>query len=801
MRRRTLRHPIHGDRVYARSAAHRSRKSTRRVRQPRIRPRKSVNVAALVASPEEQTGRPGLRLIIVGLVVVLLFGILILRLWTLQVIDSKNYAAAVSTNSVRVVSVPAPRGQITDRSNTVLVGNQLVQEIVLSRVEATQHPEVIGQVAALVGETPAEVTADVNNPRYSPYQPVPIQSNASPATVQYLETHASEYPGVSVQQVTQRSYPQQATATQNSVASQVLGYVGDISSAQLAANPNQGYELGSMFGQAGLEGEYEKYLRGEAGQQALEVDSAGDVVGTLRKTQPTPGDTLVTNLDLGLQEQVELALQADIEADRQTRDHTTGALPQADNGAAVVMDVNTGQVLAMASYPTYDLNDWTGGISQANYAAISASGAENNNAIQGLYTPGSTFKLATATAALQDGIIGPNTYYNDTGTYTARNCIPGTSAGLCQFKDDDNAGQGEITITGALTASSDAFFYNLGDLFWQSDNRAKFGDTPVQSVAMEYGLGELTGIDLPYEVQGRVDSQATADKLHQEAPNVFAAETWNAGDNIEMAFGQGATVVTPISMAQAYATFANGGTRYQPQVANALVDPTTGKVVKQFDPGEDGHHLLLAGQLPGDAAGLPRRREQPQGHGQQHVRPDLEAAVQLPGGRQDRHGRRRRHQGAQRLVRLVRPRAQPQVRDRRGGRQGWLRRPGGRPGGGQHLELPLRQPGQPGGAPDGEEPADRHPAGHPAPDRHPGHDHHHHDHAEHDHDDEARYEFVEQLHHDHRAERHDHDHPGRDRRLSDRDGWATGPRLAGEIRRRQPALSPWAQAEAGVTVA
>jgi penicillin-binding protein 2 len=555
-----------------------------------MRPRKGVNVASLVGSPEEEVSRPSLRLRIVGVVVLVLFGILVLRLWTLQVVEGKSYAAAVTRNQVRVVSVPAPRGDIVDRNGTVLVTNIPQEEILLSRNEAAQSPSIVGKVAGLVGQTPTQVEASINNNQYSPYEPVPVAVGVSTSTVQWLETHQSEFPGVSAQTVAQRTYPQAGTT-----APDVLGYVGDITSSYLAAHPNQGYTQGSQVGVSGIEAQYEPYLRGVDGRQALSVDAGGTVVGTLSTTAPQIGDTVVLNIATGLQQYVQQALQQQILTDRHTFDGVDGRYPSAPNGAAIVMNPQNGQVLAMASYPSYDLNEWIGGISNANFQTLQASGAENNDAIEGLYTPGSTFKIVTATAALQDGIWTPGQYYDDTGKYKIPGCpAPGVvSTKGCVLSDDPGDSGGTYNISGALTVSSDSFFYNLGDLFY--NDRGQYGLDAIQNEAAQYGEGTITGIDLPGEAQGRVDSQATREKLHQEAPAAFPNTTWYTGDNIEMAFGQGETVLTPIEQAVTYSTFANWsaatgtGTRYAPEVASEIVNAETGKVIKTIAPQVTGH--------------------------------------------------------------------------------------------------------------------------------------------------------------------------------------------------------------------
>ena len=554
-----------------------------RVSQPRIRPRRGVSMADIVPSPDEREARPVLRLAVIGVIALALLGVMVLRLFSLQVVNAKSFSAAVTANGIRVEPLAAPRGTITDRSATVLVGNQVGQEIVLSRVEANQNPEVIGQVAALVGKSPAQVKAILNDPKYDPYQPAPILTNAPSSTVQYLEEHQAEFPGVSVQSTSTRAYPQGGT-----VAPQVLGYVGAISAAELKANPKGGYTQASTYGQSGVENYYQEYLRGIDGYQAIEVNARGEVQGIVKVKAPVSGDTLVTNLDLGLQQNLETNLANQIAVDRKTPDPRSGVIPPAPNGAAMVMDPNNGQILAMASFPNYDLNSWVGGISQSQLAPILSSGALNNYAIDGLYTPGSTFKMITATAALQSGLLTGSYSVDDTGKFTVPGCTGGAGSG-CSFKDDENGGLGEVNMPLAITESSDYYFYNIGYLF--DVQQSKYGTEPIQKMAAQYGIGEPSGVDLPGEALGRVDSQAVRIKLHAQAPKAFPHTTWYTGDNIEMAFGQGATVVTPLEMAVAYSTFLNGGTRYAPQIANAIVSPS-GKLIKQFEPVVTGHVAL-----------------------------------------------------------------------------------------------------------------------------------------------------------------------------------------------------------------
>jgi penicillin-binding protein 2 len=536
------------------------------------------------------------RIAVVGLVFLALFATMVLRLWSLQVIGQKSATAAVNSNQIRTVAVPAARGQILDRNNRVLVGNQDEQQIVLSRYQAYADPAIIAKVAALVGQTPAQINAALKDSQFSVYQPVPVLTGAPMTTIQYLDEHQAEFPGVSVQQTTVRTYPMGGAC--GCIATHVLGYVGPISTTELKGDPTAGYVPSSLVGQSGLENSYEPYLRGVPGKDELSVNAQDQVVGTLNKSAPQEGDILVTNIDTNLQAAVQADLQATILADRNTIDTTTKLYPAATNGAAIVMNVDTGAVLAMASYPTYNLNAWVGGISSAAYTALSAGCTSatagcplDNYAIQGLYTPGSTFKMVTATAALKDGLISAGQYVDDKGVFNVPGCNTSGGAGAgCAFNDAEAQGAGDVNLSEALTLSDDYYFYNLGDLFYE--DTSKFGQTPIQNEADAYGLDQVTGVDLPDEAQGRVDSQPERQLLHRENAALAPNTTWYAGDNIEMAFGQGATEITPLELADAYATFANGGTRYQPQVGSALINPANDKVVKKIAPKVTGHVSL-----------------------------------------------------------------------------------------------------------------------------------------------------------------------------------------------------------------
>jgi penicillin-binding protein 2 len=538
---------------------------------------KPVGIRDLMASPEEVKSRPQRRWMLIGGFFFILLVALIVRLFFLQVVDYRASVQVVEANTLRVTTIPPTRGEIFDRQDHPLVTNVTTTEIRLSRAQASLNPQVKGSLASLTGLSVKKINSDLADTQYDPYQPAPIMSNAPASVVEFIKLHPKEFPGVSVLNASTRAYPDGG-----SVASQVLGYVGP------NEEPHDGYPIDSTVGETGIESYYEHYLHGHQGTSKLEVNSLGEVIGTTKTTEPVVGDSVVLNIDTPLEEELDHYLQSEILEDRHSVDPVSHKVPEAINGAAIVLNPNNGEVYAMASYPSYNLNSFVTGLSTSEYDQLRSAGAFNNYAIPGLYVPGSTFKLVTATTELQTGILSAYQNVDDTGTFTVPNCLKGINHG-CVFHDDDNDAAGEVDLPTALTVSSDYYFYNLGYLFW--NDQSKYGQTPIQNVAAEYGLSNTTNIDLPFEAEGRVDSPEVRKELHAEAPKDYPYDTWFTGDNIEMAFGQGSTAVTPIAMANAYATFANGGTRYAPQVAAAIVNPH-GKVVIRYAPHVTGHVSL-----------------------------------------------------------------------------------------------------------------------------------------------------------------------------------------------------------------
>ena len=584
--KRTWRHPISGSKQYLRPE--RERFGPRKVaRQPKIH-KNRMSVGSMLDAPDSTAARPGLRLRITGLVVIALFAVLGLRLWTLQVLQAPAAVHAVSANQIRAVAIPPTRGEILDSTGLPLVNNIVTQQITLSGSRPPTTPRWSGawppsSARPLPRSSRRSTTSSTARTSRCPSWTTPPCPTCSTS-----KNTRPTSPGSAWSRPPERNYPQSeipGPAASGYPAAQTLGYVGSISATELKTLAAQGYQPGDQVGQSGLEYQYESALRGTPGQQQLEVDAQGQVVGTLKTTPAKSGNNLVTNINLGLQQVADDALATQIATVRQTPDPAdNNALPPAINGSVVVMNPQTGAVLAMASYPSYNPSVWVGGISQANYAALQATNSLNNWAINSQLAPGSTFKLATATSALQTGLITPDTAYVDNGGYTAPNC----TGPNCHLKDDigDNANGAAYNVSSALTVSSDAFFYQLGAEYWGA--RSQYGQEPIQTTAAQYGYGQPTGIDLPNESIGRVDSPSERVKLHQANPTAFPNTAWYTGDNMELAFGQGGTVITPLQEAVAYATFANGGTRYAPEVAAGVVSPD-GTVISKVAPKVTGH--------------------------------------------------------------------------------------------------------------------------------------------------------------------------------------------------------------------
>ena len=510
-----------------------------------------------------------LRLAILIVVIACLFSALFARLLFLQVMNAPKARAVAADNGVRLLYVQAPRGRILDRNGDVLVGNVNEPVIEVSRQQAAQNPGMVTRLAALLGMTVKQLDTAINNLQYSPYAPVPVMPDASPEQILYVQEHQELFPGVQATSMSVRTYSPAGKASAN-----LVGYVGQISSSMLSKLKAEGYQAGDQIGLAGVEAAYEKYLRGTPGVQRVQVDSSGHVLAGLSGTAPVPGDDLKLSIDGNIQMVAQKALAEGLDAARQTFDSITKRDFAAPAGSAVVEDPKTGQILALATDPTYDPSQFVGGISESNYKALlnNPSYPLLDRTIQGAYAPGSTFKLVTATAGLEYGLVTPDSIFDDTGSIQIGNFTA---------HNDNGAAYGPINLAQAITVSSDNYFNTIGLKLWY--NRQQYGTDALQKVAKLYGFGTPTAVALPNESAGKVPTPESYVKDHQSNPAVFQQSQWYPGNSDQLAIGQDELLVTPLQLANAYATFANGGTRFVPQLA---LDTQTaaGKVNKIFPP-------------------------------------------------------------------------------------------------------------------------------------------------------------------------------------------------------------------------
>jgi penicillin-binding protein 2 len=502
-----------------------------------------------------------LRLGVLGMVVLSLFCALLARLWYLQVLASPTLRVEAQHNSVAVVYTEAPRGRILDRNGKVLADNRVVLALVADREEIAKKPDVLDRLSGLLGVPIPVLHERIADERYSLFKPVPVALDVPKDKLIYVREHQGDFPGIEGVQLTERVYPN------GTLAAHVLGTVGEINDDELGPRKTDGYKAGDTIGKSGIELTYENDLRGEPEIAKLEVDSVGRVQRSLGLQPAVQGDDIRLSIDLDVQRLAEESLAQGIDLARKSTDFLTGKTFLASGGSVVVTDPRDGSVLAMASNPTYDPNEFTNGISVRRFQELNDPGGHyplNNRAIQGLYAPGSTFKLITSIAAMRHGLITSRDTYNDLGSYT----VVGERSQT--FSNARGARNGLVNVSKALTVSSDVFYYWLGERFW--DNRGRLGPSPVQDVARSLGMGELTNVDLPFEGNGRIDEPAGRERLHKENPTAFPFPEWYTGYNLNMAVGQGDTAITPLQLANAYATFVNGGTVFAPRLGDAVLN-------------------------------------------------------------------------------------------------------------------------------------------------------------------------------------------------------------------------------------
>ncbi|HVB42653.1 MAG TPA: penicillin-binding protein 2 [Streptosporangiaceae bacterium] len=555
------------------------------------------------------------RLVVLYLVVAALLAGLVARVYYLQVKTGTSYTTLASAERIRQVIEPPVRGPIVDDTGSPMVDSRPALVISVSMPLLWKQPDggaaVLRRLAGLLRIRQRTMirevrlcTAGVHPPCWpgSPYQPIPVAAHVSPQIgLQVLENQRL-YPGVTaaVQPVT---YYHQPVAT---TLAQTLGYLQPITASELKQEglPVTGFAGVDLVGQAGLELQYDRYLRGIPGDDQLAVNAAGQVTGTVSQVKPVAGDYLVTSINAAVQQDTETALAGAIKRGQ------LGGNPANDGGAAVVM-TTTGRIVALASFPTYNPTVWTGGISQAEFSRLFGTAEGEpilNRATQGQYAPGSTWKVTSVAADVAAG-------YSLNGMY---DCPATVDIGGRSFANDGSPSLGAMSFYTALVVSCDTVFYELANSIYlrdhPSDNVVTSPRAPVQEMQkMEFrwGFGQYTGIDLPAENPGSVPTREWLywlwkDNAHRgqdwckygrangsyvqqiEYDNCRSGNIWTGGQAAIAAIGQGYVSVTPLQLARAYAALANGGTLYSPRIGEALISPT-GKVVRRITPPVAGH--------------------------------------------------------------------------------------------------------------------------------------------------------------------------------------------------------------------
>ncbi len=518
-----------------------------------------------VEEPFRLTPKLAFRLALLGALALGLFGVLFFRLWALQVLSGPQYLSAALNNQVRSVPIDAPRGTIYDRKGRVLVDNKPGVAVQIWPADLpTNRTRRLGELRRLskVVHVPVyQIVAQIRKRAPDPVSPVTVKEGIHRDQIYYLDEHQLDFPGVQLATTYLRRYPYQA------LAAQLFGYVGEISPDQLKSLRRKGYRLGDKLGQSGVESAYDAYLRGRDGTAERRVDSLGRPRSPLlTRQQPQAGQSIRLTIDIGLQRAAERAIRYGIE---RARGADCVGCWSSDGGAIVALDPRNGEVLAMASNPTYQPGVFAGrgdpkklapllnpnAARDANYPAL-------NRALVGLYPAGSTFKPVTALAALQERIIS---------AYDERACTGSITIAKQKFQNWDPYANSSMTMPTAIAASCDTFFYQLGyDFYKLPPERGQ----PLQLWARRFGFGSPSGIDVGPETSGLLPTIAWKRKTYtpKRDPCCWRVDKlWKPGDSIQLSIGQKDLLVTPMQMARFYALVANGGHLVKPHVVADVV--------------------------------------------------------------------------------------------------------------------------------------------------------------------------------------------------------------------------------------
>lgn len=496
------------------------------------------------------------------------FAALVARLWSMQLVSSDQYSAQAESNRTRTVYTQAPRGRILDRNGRELVGNRgsltvaAESDVLDDEVEVQLLANLIGMPAQAVRRKLQDTTDGQQSLRT-------VSVDVSRRVVAYLGEHSSAFPGVSVLQRTQRAYPN------GSLCAHVVGYTGTVTQEQIDASEKDQteghvtYRSGDVVGQSGVELQYESVLQGTRGEQTVYVDANGKVLDYSTTIAPQAGSDLVLTIDLDLQKAAEESIARVIEQQREKGYDSIA-------GSCVAIDCTNGEVLALASAPTFSPSVFVGGVSQADWDALTADGSNYpmlNRAIAGQYPSGSSIKPITSFSALRDGICTASSSWYCTGWWTWSGNPNDTNGMKCW----QTSGHGNINLQRGITMSCDVVYYEIGKGYYYSDK-----PEGMQATFRSYGLGQATGVDLPGEATGRVPDAEW--KWNYFSDYSDDDRQWQGGDNCNIAIGQGDLLVTSMQIATAYCSIANRGPAWRPHVMRGVRAKLGDGLVSQFGP-------------------------------------------------------------------------------------------------------------------------------------------------------------------------------------------------------------------------
>jgi penicillin-binding protein 2 len=472
------------------------------------------------------------RILVISFVVGVAFLLLVIRLWHLQILRAEDYLAKSESNRLRFVPVAASRGAVMDRSGTILVSNRPSFSLAVIQQEVTDKEALLTLLSELLGLDRAEMAERwEKNKGRAKYYPIVLASNISRDQVEIVEENRLRLPGIEIEMKPVREY------ASGQLAAHLLGYIGEVSEKELNSKGLEEYNPGDYIGKNGIERALEKDLHGLDGGRQLEVDARGRILRTVSESYPKVGNSIVLTIDAALQKQAE---------------HSFGE----QAGAAVVMDVTNGEILAFVSNPTFDPSLFSGKLPADIWQGYLEDKRHplENKALSGQYPPGSTFKMITALAGLQNNMVDDSTSIYCNGSYKLGNST---------FNCWNKKGHGATNLHKALRESCDVYFYQLGE---------KLGVDKIAAAAHSFRLGTPLGVELLNEKSGLIPTSAWKQKRF--------GKQWYHGETLSVAIGQGAVLLTPIQLASMTATIANEGTIYRPHLVKRIVD-ADGKTLKE----------------------------------------------------------------------------------------------------------------------------------------------------------------------------------------------------------------------------